>query len=136
MARLTGKTRAEIHDDRVGTAQAFAREHGVIVVLKGHRTVITDGIRVQINPTGSSAMAQGGMGDALTGIIASFAGQGISPWVAAVAGVYLHGHIGDLLAKERYSVKPSEIIAALPKVMGQVVRRGDPVENSLGNMIR
>lgn len=136
MARLTGKTRAEIHDDRVGTARAFAREHGVIVVLKGHRTVITDGIRVQINPTGSSAMAQGGMGDALTGIIASFAGQGISPWDAAVAGVYLHGHIGDLLAKERYSVKPSEIIAALPKVMGQVVRRGDPVENSLGNMIR
>ncbi|MFH5837033.1 NAD(P)H-hydrate dehydratase [Proteiniclasticum sp. C24MP] len=117
MARLTGKTKKEIEENRIDAAKSFAKEHGVIVVLKGYHTVITDGERVNINSTGSSAMAQGGMGDALTGIIASLSGQGISPFEAAVLGTYIHGCIGDQLAKERYSVKASEIIENIPYYM-------------------
>jgi len=76
-----------------------------------------------VNPTGSSAMAQGGMGDALTGIIASLAGQGIKPMDAAIFGAYLHGAIGDRLSMERYSVKASEIIENIPFQMKQILDR-------------
>ncbi|MBO1265946.1 NAD(P)H-hydrate dehydratase [Proteiniclasticum sp. SCR006] len=117
MARLTGKSKKEIEENRIETAKGFAKEHGVIVVLKGYHTVITDGERVYINSTGTSAMAQGGMGDALTGIIASLSGQGTPPFEAAVLGTYIHGCIGDQLAKERYSVKASEIIEKIPYYM-------------------
>jgi len=121
MARLTGLTVKEISANRIEVAREFAKTHGVILVLKGYHTVITDGREVYVNPTGSSAMAQGGMGDALTGIIASLAGQGIKPMDAAIFGVYLHGAIGDRLSMERYSVKASEIIENIPFQMKQIL---------------
>lgn len=121
MARLTGLTVKEIASNRMEVAREFAKTHGVVLVLKGYHTVITDGIKVYVNPTGSSAMAQGGMGDALTGIIASLAGQGISPMDAAIFGVYLHGAIGDRLSLERYSVSASEIIKNIPIQMKQIL---------------
>ena len=76
MARLTGKTTAEIQRDRVGAARAFAMDRRVILVLKGQRTVIAfpDG-RVWINPTGTPALGTGGSGDVLTGMIAGFLAQ-------------------------------------------------------------
>jgi len=117
MARLTGKSTKNIEENRLDVAREFAKEYGVVVVLKGYHTVITDGEKVYINSTGSSAMAQGGMGDALTGIIASLSGQGISAFEAAVLGTYIHGCIGDHLSKERYSVKASEIIKNIPLYM-------------------
>lgn len=100
MARLTGKTVAEIQQDRIGTAKAFAKDNGVIVVLKGANTVVTDGEMVFVNTTGNSGMAMGGTGDMLTGMIASFIAQGISPFNASLAGVYIHGMCGDLCARE------------------------------------
>lgn len=115
MARLTGRTVEDIQEHRVDMAREFAKEHGVVVVLKGYNTIVTDGQEVYVNPTGSSAMAQGGMGDVLTGIIASLAGQGIPPLEAAILGVYLHGRIGDHLTGERYTVKASEVIEAIPR---------------------
>lgn len=123
MARLTGLTVNEISANRIEVARDFANTHGVVLVLKGYHTVITDGKEVYVNPTGSSAMAQGGMGDALTGIIASLAGQGIKPLDAAIFGVYLHGAIGDRLSLERYSVKASEIIENIPFQMKQILDR-------------
>src|SRR5207253_6481064 len=71
MSRLTAHTVEESQADRVGTARSFALEHGVCLVLKGHRTVIAfpDG-RVFVNPTSSPALATGGTGDILTGLIA------------------------------------------------------------------
>lgn len=123
MARLTGLTVKEISTNRIVVAREFAKTHGVVLVLKGYHTVITDGKEVYVNPTGSSAMAQGGMGDALTGIIASLAGQGIKPLDAAIFGVYLHGAIGDRLCLERYSVKASEIIENIPFQMKQILDR-------------
>ena len=82
MSRLTGLSVADISSSRVDIARKFALEHKIIVLLKGYETVITDGHTVYINPTGNSAMASGGMGDCLTGIISSFVAQGLSPLVA------------------------------------------------------
>ena len=125
MSRLTGLSPEMISEDRIGVAREFAKEHGIIMVLKGYHTVITDGKSVYVNPTGSSAMAQGGMGDALTGIIASLAGQGIDPFDAAVLGTYLHGYSGDTLSKKRYCVKASEVIRNIPFCMKRILNSKD-----------
>lgn len=124
MARLSGRPTAEIQMDRVGTARAFARRHGVHLVLKGARTVVAhpDGA-VRINPTGNAGMAVGGMGDVLTGLIAGFAAQGLSPQAAIEAGVYLHGAAADGLAR---AVGPigylaSEVMDAIPAQMASLL---------------
>ncbi|MBO4453078.1 MAG: NAD(P)H-hydrate dehydratase [Clostridia bacterium] len=120
MARLTGKTVAQIQNDRVNTAVSFTEEYGCITVLKGHGTVIAcpDG-RVFVNTTGSSALAKGGSGDVLAGVIASLCAQGYGPADAAVVGVYLHGLAGDMLA-ERYG-KSGVIPSDLPPVIGKLL---------------
>jgi NAD(P)H-hydrate epimerase len=100
MARLTGKTSSQVQDDRVAAALEFAREWGAVVVLKGARTVVAEpGGEVMINPTGNPGMATAGMGDVLTGCIASFVGQGLKAFEAAVAGAYFHGLAADLAAQ-------------------------------------
>jgi ADP-dependent NAD(P)H-hydrate dehydratase / NAD(P)H-hydrate epimerase len=101
MARISGRSPAEIAKDRVGVARAFATERGVTLVLKGHRTAIafSDG-RVWINPSGSPAMGTGGTGDVLTGMIAGFLAQFPSkPDQAVAAAVYLHGLAGQIGAR-------------------------------------
>lgn len=100
MARLTGKTVAQIQQDRIGISKKFALDNGCIVVLKGANTVVTDGSQVFVNTTGNPGMSMGGTGDMLTGMIASFIAQGISPFNSALAGVYIHGLCGDLCARE------------------------------------
>ncbi len=98
MARLTGATIAEVEADRIGMARRFAEQFGVVLVLKGARTVTAfpDG-RVRINGSGNSGMASGGMGDVLTGIIGALLAQGLSAEEATVFGVYLHGRAADRL---------------------------------------
>jgi ADP-dependent NAD(P)H-hydrate dehydratase / NAD(P)H-hydrate epimerase len=97
MARLTGKSVAEVQADRIGVARAFAREHGCIVVLKGYRTVVAvPGGAAYVNPTGNAGMATGGTGDILTGLVAGFLAQfPDSPAKAVCAAVFLHGMAGD-----------------------------------------
>ena len=77
-------------------ARAFAGENGVIVVLKGHRTLVTDGTTQFENTTGNPGMATGGSGDVLTGVITALLGQDLSPLDAAILGVHVHGLAGDL----------------------------------------
>jgi len=101
MARLTGKSTAEVQADRIGVARTYATERGVTLVLKGQRTVIAfpDG-RVWINPTGTPAMGKGGSGDILTGMIAGLVAQFPErPDQAVAAAVYLHGLAGQLGAQ-------------------------------------
>ena len=87
----------EIQARRWEIARSFARQHQVVVALKGAGTVVTDpGGRLWINSTGNPGMARGGMGDALTGLIGAFLARGFSPLDAARAGVFLHGLAGDL----------------------------------------
>lgn len=121
MSILSGISKEELEKNRLETAKSFAKKHEVVVVLKGYYTVVTDGERTYVNSTGSSAMAQGGMGDALTGIIASFAGQGLHPLDAAVLGVYIHGAIGDELSQTRYTVKPSGVVENIPKYLKKLL---------------
>ncbi len=124
MSRLTGKSIAEIQADRIGSARAFAMVHKVYLVLKGNRTVIAapDG-RVWINPTGSPAMATGGTGDVLTGMIAGLAAQFPQQLESALlAAVYLHGRAGELGAKElgEKSLIATDLFQFLPEAMREV----------------
>ena len=97
MARLIGKEISEINADRINIATQYAQEWNAVLVLKGAPTVIAcpDGT-VYVNSTGSSALATGGSGDVLTGIIAGLAAQEITLQEAAVCGVYLHGKAADI----------------------------------------
>lgn len=114
MSRLTGLDIDYIKHNRIDVAEKFASDYGVILLLKGHNTVITDGKNTYINPTGNSAMASGGMGDCLTGIITSFLAQGLSPLMSAAVGAYIHGYAGDVLSKSAYCVSATDVLAELP----------------------
>lgn len=106
-------------DDRIAIASELAMELGVIVLLKGHKTVITDGVSCYINPTGNPGMATGGSGDVLSGIIVSLLGQGLKPLEAAACGAWLHGAAGDICASEigQYGMIPSDMIQVLPRLL-------------------
>jgi hydroxyethylthiazole kinase-like uncharacterized protein yjeF len=99
MARLAGLTVAQVQADREGVARRFAKDFCVVVVLKGHGTVVTDGARVRVNRTGNPGMATGGSGDVLTGLVAALIGQGLTAFDAAVLGAHAHGLAGDRAAK-------------------------------------
>jgi NAD(P)H-hydrate epimerase len=117
MARLCGAgDTAVVQHDRVGVARRFAREHRCVVVLKGHRTVVTDGDRVCVNMTGNPGMATGGTGDVLTGVIAALIGQGLTPLDAAQLGAHVHGLAGDLAADRmgETSLVASDLLDYLP----------------------
>ncbi len=90
----------EDDDARLRCAHEYARVTGCIVVLKGHRTVVSAPAQAYINNTGNPGMATGGMGDVLTGLIAALLGQGLSAFDAARLGVYAHGLAADMCAKE------------------------------------
>ncbi len=98
--RLTGLSIAEIERHREDSAVQFARRHGLIVVLKGPGTVVTDGEHVFVNSTGNSGMATGGTGDVLTGLLAAQLAQGLPAFDAACLAVYIHGLAGDLAAAD------------------------------------
>lgn len=114
-ARLGGVIGA----DRRAAAEKMAGELGCTMLLKGHRTVITDGETTYINTTGNPGMAVGGSGDVLSGIIVSLLGQGIDPLKAAACGAWLHGAAGDLCAAElgQYGMLPGDMVAALPRLL-------------------
>jgi ADP-dependent NAD(P)H-hydrate dehydratase / NAD(P)H-hydrate epimerase len=119
MARLTGLSIEEIQSKRIEVAQNFARQHELIVVLKGHRTLIAapDG-DVWVNPTGNPGMATGGTGDVLTGIIAGLIAQHPREALNATAlGVYLHGLAGDLASEAlgENSVVATDLLRFLPQ---------------------
>ena len=109
----------EIGDDRMASAAALAKDLNSIVLLKGHRTCITDAKTGYVNPTGNPGMAVGGSGDLLAGIIVSLLGQGIEPLEAAACGAWLHGAAGDLCAAEigQYGMLPTDMLCVLPRLM-------------------
>ena len=98
LSRLCGLTTADIQKNRVEITRKYAIEWGLVLLLKGANTVISDANgSVFINPTGHEGMATGGSGDVLSGIIGSFLTQQCSPLQAALLGAYLHGAAGDCL---------------------------------------
>ena len=122
MARLTGKTVQEIQADRIGTAREFAGRYGVVVVLKGARTVVADpGGSVFLNPVAHPVMASGGMGDVLTGMITGWLAQGVSLLSAACLGVYFHAGAGAWMAEKKggQGILASELADILPELITQ-----------------
>jgi len=116
-ARLIRKEIAAVQSQREELAAAFASSHGLVLVLKGHVTLVTDGKRLYRNTTGNPGMATGGSGDVLTGLIAALLGQGLDAFAAAQLGVYLHGLAGDLVreALGEVSLIAADLIDYLPR---------------------
>lgn len=105
--------------DRLLAAEAMARELGSILLLKGHRTVVSDGSTTYINTTGNPSMAVGGSGDVLAGIITAFVGQGVDPLQAAACGAWVHGAAGDICAAQigQYGMLPTDMVQVLPRLL-------------------
>ena len=104
---------------RVEGACALASDLGVIVLLKGHETVITDGKTVYLNPTGNPGMAVGGSGDVLAGMVTALLGQRIEPLQASACAAWIHGRAGDLCAQNfgQYGMLPSDMLEVIPRLM-------------------
>jgi len=131
MGRLTGRKVSEIQADRIGAVCELAVSRGVTVVLKGERTLIgfADG-RVWVNPTGSPAMATGGTGDVLTGIVSGLLAQfPVDPDLAVAAAVYLHGLAGEIAAHEltEQSVIATDLLGCLHRGMREIADVPHPV---------
>ncbi len=108
-----------VGEDRMASARAAALESRGIMLLKGHRTCVTDGIREYRNTTGNPGMAVGGSGDVLAGVLVSLLGQGLEPLEAAACAAWLHGKAGDLCAGElgEYGMLPTDLLDFLPRLL-------------------
>jgi hydroxyethylthiazole kinase-like uncharacterized protein yjeF len=126
MARLLGKTTEAVQADRAGSARKAAKDWGAIVVLKGAHTLIAhpDG-RLSEDPHEVPALATGGTGDVLSGVIAALIAQGSDPYTAAVTGVYLHAAAGRRISQRLgdAGLLASDLLAEIPLVMN-VLRQG------------
>ncbi|MBI4341252.1 MAG: NAD(P)H-hydrate dehydratase [Candidatus Omnitrophica bacterium] len=125
MARLSGLSNEEIQRSRQQIAKEFAVKHKVVLVLKGHETVVAGpGGELYVNDTGNPGMATGGCGDVLTGMIAALLGQKLPLFDAARLGVYVHGLAGDLVAKERGEIGllASDLADRIPLAIRQYQR--------------
>ncbi len=124
MARLTGLDIKDINSRREEVASDFAKKYGVTLLLKGANTVIAspDG-SIYINPTGSPALSRGGSGDLLTGLIVSFAAQGLTVKDAAKVGAFVHGLAGEIAEKKftRYCSTVERITECIPKALSKIV---------------
>jgi len=122
LAKLLGIKEVPADDaGRIDLALRAAKAWGQVVVLKGHCTVVSDGDHVYLNRTGNSALAKGGSGDVLSGIIGSLIGQGASPFDAAVSGCWLLGRAGDGAAEE-YGIRgvlARDVIDDLPNAIDE-----------------
>jgi NAD(P)H-hydrate epimerase len=121
MAVLTGKTVKEIQADRIGFAERYSRDWNQVVLLKGAHTVIAEpGGKTRIYEGAEPALARAGSGDVLAGIIAGLAAQGLSPFDAAAAGVWLHGEAGRQAEKNTGS--PAAVLAGdISRAIGEIM---------------
>jgi NAD(P)H-hydrate epimerase len=121
-ARLVGKKLEG--DARERAAAELVAQSGAVILLKGHRTLITDGFRRAVNATGNPGMATGGSGDVLTGLIVALLCQGHLSFEAARLAAHLHGLAGDLAAKElgEISLIARDLIEFLPKAFQNIQR--------------
>ena len=126
LSRLIAKDSAAIQADRCGAARAAAQATGAVVVLKGAGTIVAEKGRVLgINLTGNPGMAKGGSGDVLAGLLAGLLAQGLPPYDAARAAVYIHGHAGDMAAwrKSQAGINAGDLIEEIPYVFRDLALR-------------
>ena len=127
LSRLSGLSVDTIKKDRLSAARNFAEKYNTIVVLK-------DSVSIVVTPNGETfvcdkpnpALAKGGSGDVLSGIISSFVAQGYNPFEAALCGVSLHSLAAELGAKDftEFSMLPSDIIKYIPAVFSEILKEG------------
>jgi NAD(P)H-hydrate epimerase len=125
LAKLIGREDVPTDEEgRIDIAAQLARLVDQVVVLKGHRTVVTDGRRVYVNDTGDSTLSKAGTGDVLSGIIGTLLAQGVTGFDAARTGVHLHGRAGELAGKRfgRRSALAREVIDAIGEAAGEMER--------------
>lgn len=126
MARMIGKTVRYVQENRVEVAKGFARQWGVVTVLKGSRTLVADPQgKLGVNLTGNAGMATGGMGDVLTGMLGGLVVQGMDPYDAACFGVLVHGAAGDRVAGRLGPVGflATEVMQAIPEIFREIVAK-------------
>jgi NAD(P)H-hydrate epimerase len=120
LAKLIGRDSVPTDEKgRIQIATQASKAFGQIIVLKGHRTVVTDGHRVYLNQTGDSSLSKAGAGDILTGILASLIGQGMQIFEAACAATHLHGRAGELAGQKlgRRCVLARDVIEMIPQAL-------------------
>lgn len=126
MGRLVKRSAEEVQNERLSLVQSFSEQYGVTLVLKGGRTLIGGPKgKLAINSSGNPGLASGGTGDVLTGLIAGFLAQGLSPFDAACAGVYCHGKAADRLAR-RYGDRgmlATDLLLEIPVVLKSLVEQ-------------
>ena len=127
MGRLLNKSTAEVNKDRPKAAALAAEEWGAVVVLKGAHTVVAaPGGRVSVDPHEVPALASGGTGDVLAGVIGGLLAQGCEPFTAAVTGVYVHASAGRAVSEHLgdSGLLASDLLLEIPLVMDQLRRGG------------
>ena len=123
MSRLSGINIRDVQKNRISIAKEISSKTNAITVLKGYRTIISSPKnKIYINGSGNEGMATGGMGDCLTGIIASFIAQGYSTIDSTILGVFVHGKAGDIISvkNSKRGILASEIIKILPKTISTI----------------
>jgi hydroxyethylthiazole kinase-like uncharacterized protein yjeF len=125
LARLLGTSTAAVGEDRLAAVRDAAARTGAVVLLKGHLTLVAspDG-RVAVNPTGNPALASGGTGDVLTGLVAALLAQGLEAYDAACLAAHLHGLAADLAIAEQggVAIAAGDLANALPKAFAELQR--------------
>ncbi|MCA9179840.1 MAG: NAD(P)H-hydrate dehydratase, partial [Planctomycetales bacterium] len=118
--------------EQIDTSAQFALEHRATIVLKGHSTFVTDGMTGAFVQTGTPAMATGGSGDVLTGVIAALICQGLAPRDAAHLAVHIHGLAGQIAQRDQAShvVLPTELISYLPHALRDAIENSVPRSDS------
>lgn len=128
MARLCGKSIAEISEDAETVAEGFSKEYGCVTVLKSHRTVIAvpteSEIKLYVSELGNPGLARGGSGDVLAGLISGFLAQGYTEEESAILGVAVHGSAADACAKElsMQAMLPSDLGTYICRVLKELER--------------
>lgn len=116
-ARLLGCSVQEVEVDRLASAYRLQRRYGGVVVLKGAGTLVVSEQRSWLIPLSVGAMASGGMGDVLTGVIAALMAQRLTPEAAAVTGTYALVAAASLLATRQSVVRATDVLRTLPQAM-------------------
>lgn len=122
LATMLAQDTARVLDDRLASVVEVSRQFGATVALKGRRTLVAnrDG-RVFVNPTGSPALATGGTGDVLAGVLSAIAARGIAPEAAMRAAVFVHGRAGERAGRRRpWGVIASDVADAVPAVLHEL----------------
>jgi NAD(P)H-hydrate epimerase len=120
MGRLVKCSAEEVQNRRLSLVQSFSEQYGVTTVLKGARTLVgSHQGRMAINSSGNPGLASGGTGDVLTGLIAGFLAQGLSPFDAACTGVYCHGKAADRLSRRMgdRGMLATDLLAEIPVIL-------------------